>query len=206
MSAPEKDDIDSENNELNKSTDEDSKCKKNIFNNKKKEFNLMDNNNNFENPFSLANNNELYLNNNDEIMLDKVKKNPLVKKKTRIVLEEINKKSKDSKNYALEFENLYDNFEREVDFVENIDNNSNVNSGSFKEGNEFFRKRSSQIIPFGSASKSNKKEENIHVDEYFNDFNNNDDFCNDLPKRKSSILGILETNVIKKKNSFMMEQ
>lgn len=120
------------------------------------------------------------------------------------------------KNYALEFENLYDNFEREVDFVETIDkknslndNNNNNNVNSLK--NDYQNLRRNSIIPFGKLNSQPKKEKEIFSDEYLldeenslypsNSFNNQENFDNNLIKRKSSILGILESSAIKKKNS-----
>lgn len=209
LSAPEKDDIDTDNNLFN-STDEDSRCKvknnKNINNENKNKFNLLEND--IKNPFSLACNNEnKNVKENDDLLLEKDKKISITRRKTRIVLDEINTKSKNSKNYALEFENLYDNFEREVDFVDKIENKNSINSESFKEENNSLRKKSSIVNPFGFVNRLSKKDETFN-DDYFNDAIDNyiEDYCNDLPKRKSSILGILESNVIKKRNSFIMEQ
>lgn len=123
-----------------------------------------------------------------------------VKRKSRIVLDEINLNKKEGKNYAMEFESLYDNYERDVNFVDNIDSLNSLNSNSFKE-KDFsgsFKKRSS-IIPYGK--KSSKKEElvtenfNNEVDEFFKQHSNSLKI-----NRKSSILGILESNVNYKKS------
>ena len=132
----------------------------------------------------------------------------------------------------MEFENFYDNFEREINFEEKIDINklnsseleTNIKENKDNKNNNYsLRKRSSIIIPFGSASKIKKEEvsfrfnlyENdgeIYNNNYNNNFNNNnkynnfndnddDDYFNqNLIKRKSSILGILESS-INKKNS-----
>lgn len=139
---------------------------------------------------------------------------PAAKRKSRIVLDE----KKEYKNYAMEFESLYDNYERDVDFVDNIDSINSQNSGSFKENKDFsgsFRKRSS-IIPYGKKPSnvsnvsnnfsSAKKEENendksdknfnIEVDEFFKQHSNSLKL-----NRKSSILGILESNINKKNNN-----
>jgi len=142
----------------------------------------------------------------------------------------------------MEFENLYDNFEREVNFEENINidyhkknsidsesyfkenntNNSNTNNNSKRNSisnsnpnvcnnnnNNFpLRKKSSIINPFGSFGKTKKEEvfneSNLYENNYYNNINENDDYFNEnLVKRKSSILGILESSVIKKRNSIV---
>jgi hypothetical protein len=105
---------------------------------------------------------------------------------------------KEHKNYAMEFESLYDNYERDVDFVDKIDS-LNLNSiNSEKDFSGSFKKKSS-IIPYGN--KPSKKDDfilekinNFEIDEFFLQENNS------LSKRKSSILGILESNHNNKRN------
>jgi hypothetical protein len=168
-----------------------------------------------ENPFKLSNENNNSNNNN-----------LYNKRKSRIVLDEIKANSKKSKKYAMEFENLYDNIERDINFEEKIEINR-INSleleSVLKENNDTnnnctFRKKSSLIIPFGSAYKIKKEEDIFGFNLYdndnnninngnnnFNNFNNCNDndeyFCQNLLKRKSSILGILESNVNRNRNS-----
>jgi len=132
----------------------------------------------------------------DEIK-DKENSQPFsLRRKSRIVLNDLKFNTKEQKSYAMDFESLYDNFEREVDFVDKIDSQNSQNSEKDFSGN--LRKRSS-IIPFGK--KAFKKDEltadkfNNEIEEFFQQENN----CLKL-NRKSSILGILESNLNNKKN------
>ena len=181
LSAPEKDDIDSD------STDEDSKTKME-FEQKNQKFALMKNS--IENPFKLTDKN---------VANDKDTFQPSYsRRKSRIVLDEVKFNSKESKNYAMEFENLYDNFERDVDFVDRMDSQNSLNSGSFKEMSAGLRKRSS-LKPFGKVTKN----EEIPSENFFN--NEIDDYFkqdNNKLNRKSSILNILQSNINKKNISF----
>jgi hypothetical protein len=123
------------------------------------------------------------------------------KKKSRIVLldeEGMKFNLKDRKNYAMDFESLYDNYERDVDFVDKIDS---LNQNSLNSENNFsgsFKKKSS-IIPYG---KKPSKKDDLIIDK-FNNYEIEEFFIqeNNSPlKRKSSILSILETNLNNKRN------
>lgn len=158
--------------------------------------------NNMKNPFNLA---------EDNCYKEKELTNPFMRKKSRIVLNEINANAKKSKNYAMEFENLYDKFERDIDFDERISNPNKIlqksESPNTNKNLKNYKRSPSLIIPFGSVNKSEKKEiaYDFLLSENFNFFND-DNICPNenqefLIKRKSSILGKLESNVIKKRNS-----
>ena len=115
------------------------------------------------------------------------------RKKSRIVLDDLKLNTKD---YAMEFESLYDNYERDVDFVDKIDSQNSLNSE--KDFGGSLKKRSS-IIPFGKKSSKkdcmNTDKFSHEIDEFFAEDNNSLNF-----KRKSSILSILESNLHNKKN------
>jgi hypothetical protein len=127
---------------------------------------------------------------------------PIVRRKTRILLE-----SKDVKNYALEFESLYDNYERDVDFIDTLDLggcdslNSEKNVNFPNSLNSSLKKKSS-LIPYGrKASKPDKEKEdtqtvdtfNLEVDDYFNS-----KFSQSFKTRKNSILSVLQSNSFKR--------
>jgi hypothetical protein len=150
-------------------------------------FSLSNNNKNQENPknFKLTNFEE-------EKEISRPFVNPS-KKKSRIVLDDLKLNTKDSKNYAMEFESLYDNYERDVDFVDKIDSQNSLNSE--KELGGSLKKRS-PMNPFGKkSSKRDTDKFSNEIDEFFAEDNNSLNF-----KRKSSILSILESNSHNKKN------
>lgn len=185
LSAPEKDDV---NNFINNSsTDEENKNKNKNTNTNTQQKDAINNNN--------------------------------TKRKSRFVLNEIKPNSKKSKKYALEFENVYDNFERESNFEEKIECSklnyleSLESKSALKENNceknPIFKKKPSLIIPYDSPSKKKIEESKLPFDLYDNDDeykliskkNDTDEtFCQNLLKRKSSIFGILKSNVNEKKN------
>lgn len=124
------------------------------------------------------------------------------KKKSRIVLldeDGMKFNLKDHKNYAMDFESLYDNYERDVDFVDKMDSQNQNSLNSEKDFSGSFKKRSS-IIPY--SKKSSKKIDDFNLDKV-NNFEIDEYFLqesNSLSKRKSSILSILESNHNNKKS------
>lgn len=155
--------------------------------------------------------------------------NPLgyLKRKSRIVPEEIKINPKDLKGFAMEFESIYDQYERDLEKFDTQNNsnfNPNVNNfinfdNIINFENKNLQKKSS-INPFSPTKRnslitcgnerSNRTLSGIFIPNSFdNDYINlkNDDNSNNdnednyfLKSRTNSILRILENNMEKKKS------
>ncbi len=154
----------------------------------------------------------------------------LIRKKSRLVPEEIKINPKDLKGYAMEFESIYDQFERDLENFEI--QNRNVNSHTDHYENKYIS-RKSNINPFSFADKKNSTFSNgnkiVRKGSSYNNFNfARTSFDNDYANlkhtgiensenitdennyfyksRTNSILRLLENNVETKRNTINSEK
>lgn len=146
--------------------------------------------------------------------IENVNKLPFARKKSRVMPDEIKINPKDLKGFAMEFETIYDHFERDPENFESQNNSSNlekIGSNEIKHfttrkslnpfssskrnsllsnGNDSFKKGSSSVFNLIAVDNdyANLKDENNEETDFF------------LKSRTNSILRILENN-IEKKNS-----
>lgn len=141
---------------------------------------------------------------------------PFARKKSRVVPEEIKINPKDLKGFAMEFESIYDYFERDPEIYESQTASNYEKVGS--QENKNFMTRKSLIHPFSPAKRSSllssgndsfKKgslnvfsaapAENDYTNLKSNCNNNNNEEIDYFSKgRTNSILRILENNIEKK--------
>jgi len=145
---------------------------------------------------------------------------PFARKKSRIMPEEIKINFKDLKGYAMEFENIYDYFERDPENFEsqnsfNFVKNGNIEKKSFGTRKSlihpFSPNKKNSFVSYGNDSFKKGLPNNLNATSLDNDYanlksNNEDENDYFLKSRTNSILRILENNIEKKLSSDFSEK